>query len=142
ISPLLSIAVLDRKRVLALAEAGAHVIEIDRASALPPSMQLLSKSAALAHSGGLIAAPTVAGGVEVVDPLVDWRWALATPQKGQAPFTVVDIAPDGSRVLASNATEVFVWTLDLPGDAETTRAWLANQSNATADNPSGPLGWP
>ncbi|HEY5944870.1 MAG TPA: protein kinase, partial [Kofleriaceae bacterium] len=77
ISPLLSIAVLDRKRVLAVAEAGAHVIEIDRASALPPSMQLLSKSAALARSGGLIAAPTVAGGVEVVDPLVDWRWALA-----------------------------------------------------------------
>jgi hypothetical protein len=96
----------------------------------------------LARTGGLVAAPTVTGGVEVIDAEVAWRWPLATPQKGQAPFSAVDIAPDGSRVLASNTTEVFVWTLDLPTDAETTKTWLARQTNATADKPSEPLGWP
>ncbi|HEY5922438.1 MAG TPA: protein kinase [Kofleriaceae bacterium] len=140
--PLLAISVVDRKRVLVLGEAGVRLVEIDRAAPLPTPLVLLAKSAALARSGGLLAAPTVAGGVEVVDPLVGWRWPLATPQKGQAPFSVVDIAPDGSRVLASNTTEVFLWTLDLPGDADATKAWLAKHTNATADNPSGPLGWP
>ncbi|HEX5064065.1 MAG TPA: hypothetical protein VFV99_32035 [Kofleriaceae bacterium] len=141
ITPLLALATVDQTHVLALAEAGVHLVELDHAASLPSPTVLLAKSAALARSGGLLAAPTVTGGVEVIDPLVDWRWALATPQKGQAPFSVVDIAPDGSRVLGGSATEVFVWTLDLPADTDATKAWLANQTNATADNPSGPLGW-
>jgi len=138
----LGLSVIDRKRVLALVEAGVHVVDLDRTSALAPPQIALGKSAALARAGGLVAAPTVVGGVEVLDPLVDWQWPVTTPQKGQAPFSVVDIAPDGSRVLGGNATEVFVWTLDLPGDADATKAWLGAQTNATADNPSGPLGWP
>jgi hypothetical protein len=122
-----------------------HLVELGRTqtpAADSALIALLGKSAALARTSGLIAAPTVIGGVEVVDPLVDWRWPLITPQKGQSPFSVVDIAPDGSRVLAWSSTEVFVWTLDLPDDAESTRAWLAKQTNAIADKPSGPLGWP
>jgi hypothetical protein len=141
----LSLALQGGTRVLVLAEAGARVIDLDRSAAPRPvnnEIELLGRPAALARSGGLVAAPTVAGGVEIVDPLVSWRWPLATPQKGQAPFSVVDIAPDGSRVLASNATEVFVWTLELPDDADATRSWLSRLTNATADNPSGPLGWP
>ena len=110
-------------------------------TAVAAPISLLGTSASLARTGGLVAAPTVTGGVEIVDPLVGWRWPIATPHKGEPPFTVVDIAPDGSRVLAGNGTEVFVWTLDLPGDAEATKAWLARMTNATADNPSGPLGW-
>ena len=132
---------LPRDRLLALAETGTYLIDLDRARPLAAPLPLLGASAALARTGGLLAAPTVAGGVEVVDPLIDWRWPLAVPQRGQAPFTVVDIAPGGTRVLASNATEVFVWTLDLPGDADATRAWLASQTNAIADSPSRPLGW-
>jgi hypothetical protein len=141
-SPVLSVNALDRDRVLVLAEAGAHVLAVDRAAPLGAPLVMLAKSVAIARAGGLAAAPTVAGGVEVIDPAVDWRWPLASPQKGQAPFSVVDIAPDGSRVLASNTTEVFVWTLDLPADAEATKAWPGRQTNATLDKPTGPLGWP
>jgi WD40 repeat protein len=138
----LEITIIDRTLAFVLVDSGVHLVPLDRAAPLVPPIVLLAKAAAVAHTGGLLAAPTVIGGIEVIDPLVDWRWPLVTPQKGQAPFTVVDIAPDGSRVLASNTTEVFVWTLDLPDDAGSTTAWLANQTNATADNPSGPLGWP
>jgi WD40 repeat protein len=141
-SAVLAISYIESERVLVLAEAGAHVVDTDRAAPLDAPLVLLAKSAAVARTGGLAAAPTVTGGVEVIDPTVDWRWPLATPQKGQAPFSVVDIAPDGSRVLASNTTDVFVWTLALPEDAEATKAWLIQQTNATADKPSGPLGWP
>ena len=119
---------------------GTVVAEQGRESS--PPLVLLAKSAAVSRTSGLIAATTVVGGVEVIDPLVDWRWPLVTPQKGQSPFTLVDIAPDGSRVLAWSGPEAFVWTLDLPADAESTKAWLTRQSNATADNPTGPLGWP
>jgi hypothetical protein len=127
-------------RLLALGDTSAFHVEPDGA-ATPDPMPVLGTSAALARTGGLIAAPTATGGVEIVDPVVGWRWPLAAPGKGQAPFSMIDIAPDGSRVLASNATHVFVWTLGLPDDVETTKAWLARQSNATSDNPSVPLGW-
>jgi serine/threonine protein kinase len=138
----LSLALADKGRVIALTESAAHLVEIGHGEPGGADViALLGKTAALARSSGLVAAPTVTGGVEVVDPLVDWRWALVTPQKGQSPFSVVDIAPDGSRVLGWSGTEVFVWTLDLPDDADSTRAWLANQTNAIADKPSGPLGW-
>jgi hypothetical protein len=141
LASVVALALVDDGRVLALAEDGVRVVDITRAAPLSAPTGVLARAATLARSGGLVAAPTVAGGVEVVDPLVGWRWPLASPQKGQAPFTVVDIAPDGSRVLASTATEVFVWTLALPPDAEATKAWLARQTNAIADSPSGPLGW-
>jgi hypothetical protein len=144
IAPVLELALADN-RVVALTESAAHVVELATSGRDARNdggvIALLGKSSALAGSSGLLAAPTVTGGVEVVDPLVEWRWPLVTPQKGQSPFSVVDIAPDGSRVLAWSSTEVFVWTLDLPRDADSTRAWLANQSNAIADKPSGPLGW-
>jgi WD40 repeat protein len=152
ITGVLGLALADKKQVIALTESAVHLVELGRSATPAPPVPvarpdtaliaLLGKSAALARTGGLLAAPTVTGGVEVVDPLVDWRWPLVTPQKGQSPFSVVDIAPDGSRVLAWSSTQVFVWTLDLPDDAESTRAWLANQTNAIADKPSGPLGWP
>jgi hypothetical protein len=140
--PVVGLANSDRARVLALTETSAQLADVTRAAALTPPQSVIAKSAALAKTGGLVAAPTVIGGVEVIDPVVDWRWPLVTPQKGQAPFSVVDIAPDGSRVLGSNATEVFVWTLDVPDDADATKTWLGTQTNAIADNPSGPLRWP
>jgi hypothetical protein len=127
-------------RVLALGDTGTFHVQPDGATE-PNPMPVLGASAALARTGGLIAAPTADGGVEIVDPVVGWRWPLATPGKGQAPFSMIDIAPDGSRVLASNATDVFVWSLGLPDDMESTKAWLARLSNATSDNPSVPLGW-
>ncbi|HEU4612048.1 MAG TPA: serine/threonine-protein kinase, partial [Kofleriaceae bacterium] len=141
VKPLLAATFVEPHRLLALTEAGTYLVDVDHPAPLAAPLPLLGASAALARSGGLVAVPTVAGGVEVVDPLVDWRWTLAPAQKGQAPFAVVDIAPDGSRVLASNATEVFTWSLDLPGDVDATRAWLAAQTDAIADSPSGPLGW-
>ena len=69
------------------------------------------------------------------------RLALAARDpaaKARPRFRFVDIAPDGSRVLATNATEVFVWTLDLPDDVETDEG-VARQAitNATSDNPAG-----
>jgi serine/threonine protein kinase len=136
-----STALVDRVRLLGLADNGTYLAEVVRAAPLAPPIALLGKQAALSRTGGLVAAATVTGGVEVVDPVVDWRWSLAQPQQGQAPFTSVDIAPDGSRVLASNATEVFVWTLALPADAAATKTWLEQMTNATIDKPTGPLGW-
>ncbi len=144
-APVLAVSTAGDGRVLVLTEAGAHLVELAQHGIAPiagPPLVLLAKSAAVSRTSGLIAATTVVGGVEVIDPLVDWRWPLVTPQKGQSPFTLVDIAPDGSRVLAWSGPEAFVWTLDLPADAESTKAWLTRQSNATADNPTGPLGWP
>ncbi len=136
-----ALALIDRERVLAVGDHGAVLVEVDGVAELPVPMPLYGAQAALAQTGGLVAAATTTGGVEVIDPLVTWRWSLATGEDGQPPLARVDIAPDGSRVLAATATEVFVWTLDLPGDAEATKAWLGRMSNATVDNPSGPLGW-
>src|SRR5690606_36259932 len=139
-SAVLGLALVDRERVLVLTETGVSMVDLDRGTALGTAMPAIGRTAALSRTGALIAARTATSGIEVIDPVVDWRWPLATPNPGQ-PFTAVDIAPDGSRVLAPTATEVFVWTLDLPPDAEATRAWLDRMSNATSDNPSGPLGW-
>jgi hypothetical protein len=68
-------------------------------------------------------------------------WALAVPAKGQAPYNFVEIAPDGSHVLATTSQSLLVWTLDLPSSAEATRAWLDKLTNATADSPIEPLSW-
>ncbi len=141
VSPLVGSALADRKRLVALGDSATQLVELGRGATLAAPLPVVGAQAALARTGGLVAATTVTGGVEVVDPVASWRWPLVTPAKGQAPFSVVDIAPDGSRVLASNTTEVFVWTLDLPDDAETTKAWLGTQTNATSDNPAAPLGW-
>jgi hypothetical protein len=51
------------------------------------------------------------------------------------------MARDGSRVLGVTPQAVVVWTLQLPGAGDETEAWLDKTSNATADTPSGPLGW-
>jgi hypothetical protein len=84
----------------------------------------------------------VIGGVEVIDPVAGWRWPLASPQKGmQQPFSYVAISPDGSRVLGLTQQAIVVWTLALPKTAEDTQAWLDKLTNATADSPTGPLGW-
>ena len=53
----------------------------------------------------------------------------------------VEIAPDGSRVAATTANTVLVWTLALPQTADQTRRWLDAITNAVADTPSGPLSW-
>jgi len=89
-----------------------------------------------------MAGPTAIGGVEVIDPTAGWRWPLASPQKGfQQPFTYVEMARDGSRVLGLNHEAVVVWTLDLPKTSDETSAWLDKTTNATSDSPTGPLTW-
>jgi len=102
----------------------------------------IAPDASAALDGSLLAGRTVIAGVEVIDPLVGWRWPLATPQKGvQQPYTYVEIARDGSRVLGVTPNAVVVWTLGLPRTGEETATWLDRTSNATADSPTGPLTW-
>jgi hypothetical protein len=116
------------------------VIDLDNKRVIRPLTS--SPHASPAAEGGLIAAPTITGGVEVIDALVGWRWPLTSPQKGvQQGFTYVEMARDGSRVLGVTPQAVVVWTLQLPGAGDETEAWLDKTSNATADTPSGPLGW-
>jgi len=146
-----SIAKLDKRIVrVVLAEprvaivhgddGSLHVIDV-AAKKVTTSLQV-SPLASVAADGSLAAGPTMTGGVEVIDPLVNWRWPLATPQKDfQPPFLYVEVARDGSRVLGLTQNAVVVWTLDLPRTADDTGVWLDKTTNATADSPNGPLGW-
>jgi hypothetical protein len=106
-----------------------------------PVAQPIAHSGVIAPRGGLVAGLSPVGGVEVFDPVTKLAWPLAVPSKGQAPYSFVEIAPDGSRVLAMTASSLLVWTLDLPTSPDATRAWLDKLTNATADSPNEPLTW-
>ncbi len=139
--PIYDVQILESGVALALTEDGAgHVVDL--ASKRVTTQLAIAADASAATEGGLLAGRTVTAGVEVIDPLVGWRWPLATPQKGvQAPYTYVEIARDGSRVLGVTPYAVVVWTLGLPKTADETTLWLDRASNATADSPNGPLTW-
>jgi hypothetical protein len=138
---IVAVTLADASRALAMSDdGGLHVVEL-RGTGPLPAPQAASRGAALAATHALVASATAVGGVEVIDPLARWRWPLAVPMKGQQPFGSVEIAPDGSRVMATSSSALLVWTLELPSTAETTATWLDTLTNATADSPVGPLGW-
>jgi WD40 repeat protein len=117
----------------------ANAYQLDLRAASPTVAQPTVHGGVL--GGGLVAGLSASGGVEVYDPATKLSWPLAIPTKGQAPYSFVEIAPDGSHVLATTSQSLLVWTLDLPSSAEATRAWLDKLTNATADSPSEPLTW-
>jgi hypothetical protein len=121
-------------------DAMAHQIDTRTHEVLAPPQQV-GQSASHAQTGGLVAGLSPLGGVEVYDPLAHWTWSLVTPQKGQSPFSFVQVSPDSRRILAMSSQSLLVWTLDLPQTAEATAAWLDRLTNATAEGPSEPLGW-
>jgi WD40 repeat protein len=139
--PIYDVVLVEPTTVLALAADGTgHHVDI-RARTITARLPVAPLSS-VAANGSLVACPTVVGGVEVVDPVAQWRWPLATPQKGMhQPFADIQIAPDGTRVVALTQHSVVVWTLALPGTAEETTSWLDKLTNATAGSPSGPLTW-
>lgn len=133
------VALLDTSLLVLTDDANAYELDIKLPSA--PVAQPIVHSAVYAPRGGLVAGLSPTGGVEVFDPATKQGWPLTIPTKGQAPYSFVEIAPDGTRVLAMTASTLLVWTLDLPASAEATRAWLDKLTNATADSPSEPLTW-
>jgi hypothetical protein len=141
VEPIYDVVLVEPTTVLALAEDGTgHLVDI-RTKTITARIPVAPLSS-VAASGSLIASPTVAGGVEVVDPVAQWRWPLATPQKGMhQPFADIQMSPDGARVVGLTQHSVVVWTLDLPGSAEETASWLDKLTNASAPSPSGPLIW-
>ncbi len=139
--PIFDLVLIAPTTALVLSEDGAGTV-IDVSGKRVIRQLPMSPHASPASEGALIAGSTVIGGVEVIDPLVGWRWALTSPQKGvQQQFTYVEMARDGSRVLGVTPHAVVVWTLQLPASADETETWLDKTTNATADTPSGPLGW-
>jgi hypothetical protein len=141
VEPIYDVALVERGTLLALAEDGTgHLIDI-RTKTISARLPVAPLSS-VAANGSLIASPTVVGGVEVIDPVAQWRWPLATPQKGMhQPFADIEISPDGTRVVGLTQHSVVVWTLALPGSSEETASWLDKLTNATAETPSGPLTW-
>jgi hypothetical protein len=139
--PIYDVAVLDSTTLLALAADGTgHVVDI-RAKAITARIPVAPLSS-VATNASLIASPTVVGGVEIIDPIAQWRWPLATPQKGMhKPFADIQISPDGTRVVGLTQHSVVVWTLALPGTQDETATWLDKLTNATAESPTGPLTW-
>ncbi len=135
------VVLIEQGLVLALTDDGmGHVVDIRTKQTI--ATMPISQLASISRTGALIANPTVLSGVEVIDPVAGWRWPLASPQKGvQEPFTYVEIARDGSRILGLTQHSVAVWTLELPGSAEETTTFLDKLTNAIADSPTGPLSW-
>jgi len=141
LEPVHDVALVEPATVLALSEDGTgHLVDI-RAKTITSRLSVAPLSS-VAANGSLVASPTVLGGVEVIDPVAQWRWPLATPLKGMhQPVNDLEISPDGTRVLGLTQHSVVVWTLALPGTLEETASWLDKMTNATADSPSGPLTW-
>jgi serine/threonine protein kinase len=138
-APIVKVALVEPGVVLALSDDGSgRLVDLPTrtVTALP-----VSPHASIADDGGLVAAPTVSGGVEIIDAAASWRWPLASPQKGMPQFSQLEIARDGSRVLALTQHSVVVWNLELPRSAEDTASWLDRLTNVTADRPNAPLTW-
>jgi hypothetical protein len=119
----------------------ANAYELDGHLPSAPLAEPLTARRVIAPRAGVVAGLSPVGGVEVFDLVTKLAWPLAVPSKGQAPYSFVEIAPDGSRVLAMTASSLLVWTLDLPTSPDATRAWLDKLTNATADSPNEPLTW-
>jgi WD40 repeat protein len=136
-----TLAYCDPVHVLAVASDGAAaIVGTKRANDVEP-LALPIASPTLTRDGALAASLAANGALEIVDPLVRDRWAIAQSRAPQQLVTV-QISPDGKRVLATTSSGVLVWTLQLPTTAETTAPWLDQLTNALADHgPSGPLGW-
>ncbi|HSD86948.1 MAG TPA: serine/threonine-protein kinase, partial [Kofleriaceae bacterium] len=140
IKPIIAVTLVEPSVALAVTEEfAAYQISLRHETLAPP--QPIGHSTSFATALPLAAGLSAIGGVEVYDPLAHWTWPLAIPQKGQAPYSFVDVSPDGRRVLAMTAASLLVWTLDLPPTAEATTKWLDKLTNATADSPTEPLGW-
>ncbi|MCW5803662.1 MAG: protein kinase [Deltaproteobacteria bacterium] len=97
------------------------------------------KRAAMAIDAGtlVVAGPT---GVDVVDPLVRYRWTLA-PTSPEFAYGKPRISNDGRRVMAQTGDHLLVWTFVVPGDATATAAWLAAMTNAATAPATGVLTW-
>jgi hypothetical protein len=140
IKPIKNVSFIAPTTALAITE-DATAYQVDTRSHEVAASQIVGRATSHADSGGLVAGLSALGGVDVYDPIARWSWPLVTPQKGQPPFSFVNISPDSRRVLAMTSQTLLVWTLDLPATPEATVKWLDRLTNATAEGPSEPLGW-
>jgi hypothetical protein len=88
----------------------------------------------------LVATVTPGGTLELADlggEPAD-RWPVAAGRT----FAGVQLAPDGSALLAATPDAVLAWPVDLPANAAATSKWLDSLTNARADGgPTAPLSW-
>ncbi len=88
----------------------------------------------------LVATVTPGGTLELADLGGDPadRWPIAIGRT----FAGVQLAPDGSALLATTPDAVLAWPVDLPATAAATAKWLDSLTNARADSgPTAPLSW-
>nr|MBA3540013.1 hypothetical protein [Deltaproteobacteria bacterium] len=127
--PLVEIAPAGPAHALAIdGDAATFLVELATAGHVTPVHALGSRAASMAATGELLVALDREGGVELVDPLAKQHWLLAAAVG--ATFASPQLSPDGKRVLATTATGLVVWTLDLPVGAEATAKWLDVITNA------------
>ena len=135
-----TVAFIDRARVLVVTSDGTAAVASTKQSNDVDPLAMPIASPSLTADGGLVAAQTAAGVLEVIDPAVKERWPLGAPHGQQ--LGSAQISPDGHRVLVLASSGVLVWTLGLPHDADATAHWLDTLTNATSDHgPSAPLDW-
>lgn len=98
---------------------------------LAPQASLAPALAATISPGGTLELADLGG--EPAD-----RWPIATGRM----FSGVEVAPDGSAVLATTPDAVLAWHVDLLASAAATKAWLDDLTNARTDGgPTAPLSW-
>jgi hypothetical protein len=83
---------------------------------------------------GLGATVMPAGTIELIDDREHWTL------DGGHTFTSVQVAPDGSRVLATTQDSVLEWKIELPATPAAATAWVDTLTNARTDGgPTAPL---
>lgn len=101
---------------------------------------------------GLLVYPN-RGAIEVFDPVVNYRWTLASSPG--VTYTVPQISNDGHRVIARrNVTDrekrdvekrqqnaLLAWQLVIPATPEDTARWLDQLTNAIVDDTGASLTW-
>jgi len=135
---IVSVAYVDKNKVLAIAADGTAVFVDTRTRAVEPYAATITNPTFTAD-GGLVASLVAPNGVDIIDPIARDRWSLAPP-KGP-PLMFAAISPDGRRVLASTSTGLLVWTLALPASADATSRWIDTLTNAIDHGPAAPLDW-
>jgi hypothetical protein len=103
---------------------------------------------AMAADAGTLVAPS-SGGLEIVDPLVGYRWTLTAPpplpklwEQVTPTYTAPLISSDGTRVIARLPSALVAWSIHVPASADDTVRWLDSLTNAAIDTQgSGRLVW-
>ncbi len=127
-----SIAKLDAigiDHLLAITEDGAaYLVALAKSDSVTALEESLGRASISVSKAGLVAVLD-RGAIDIVDPLVQARWRLASGSPS-ATYADVQISADGRRVLAKAGSTLLVWDLLLPTDAVETAAWLDKMTNA------------